>query len=351
MTDRPNSGSPLFSPAALVPATLIVGGVVVLAFLLWYLSDVLLLFFGAVVVAVILRSLAGLLEKYTPIRSPWSLVLSVLAIAALIAAFMVPLGIQIATEASDLFRRLPELVSGLGDRFGVADLNERLAERLRSFADRSGTAGDIAGYTSTLIGAAANLLLVIVAGIYLAAHPDRYRRGIVKLVPRRARAAAASTVDNAGQALRLWLMGQLVSMSIVGALVTLGLFAIGMPSALTLGFLAGLSEFVPIIGPILSAIPALLLAFSEGGNTIFWVAGLYLLVQQIEGNVIMPLVQRHTVDLPPVLTLFALVALGLLFGPLGVLLGTPLTVVLYVAVTQLYLRDTLEEDVEIPGDD
>jgi predicted PurR-regulated permease PerM len=133
--------------------------------------------------------------------------------------------------------------------------------------------------------------------------------------------------------------------------VTLGLFAIGMPSALALGFLAGLSEFVPIVGPILSAIPALLLAFSEGGNMVFWVAGLYLLIQQLEGNVIMPLVQRKTVDLPPVVALFALVALGILFGPLGVLLGTPLTVVLYVAVNQLYVRDTLGEDAEIPGED
>lgn len=79
-------------------------------------------------------------------------------------------------------------------------------------------------------------------------------------------------------------------------------------------------------------------------------AGLFVLVQQIEGNIIMPLVQRQTVDLPPVLTLFALVALAGLFGPLGVLLGAPLTVVIYVAVNPLYLRDALHEDVNVPGE-
>ncbi len=84
---------------------------------------------------------------------------------------------------------------------------------------------------------------------------------------------------------------------------------------------------------------------------VFWVAGLYILVQQVEGNLIMPLVQRRTVDLPPVLTLFALVAFGVLFGPLGILLGTPLAVVLYVAVKQLYLREVLDEPVELPGED
>ena len=349
MTDRPASGAPSLNPTVLVKATLIVGGVVLLAFLLWQLSDVLLLLFGAVVVAIILRSLAGLIEAYTPVRSPWSLVISGLAIAALITAFIFLLGAEIAAEASSLVQRLPEMVSNLGDRLGIDDLYERLVERLKGFADRS-MAGDIAGYTSVFIGAVGNLLLVLVAGLYLAAHPDRYRRGILKLVPQRARGEVSSAVDNAGQALRLWLLGQLISMTIVGALVTAGLFAIGMPSALALGFLAGLSEFVPIVGPILSAIPALLLAFSEGGNTVLWVAGLFILVQQIEGNVIMPLVQRRTVDLPPVLTLFALVALAVLFGPLGVLLGAPITVVLYVAVNQLYLRDTLHEDIDVPGE-
>lgn len=342
--------APVIKPATLVMATLIIGGVVLLALLLWYLSDVLLLFFGAVVVAVILRSLAGLIEAHTPVRPLWSLALSGLAIAALIAAFVFLFGTQIAGEASNLIQRLPQMVADLGRQFGIEDLHERLAERVKSFLDRSSTAGDIAGYTSTVLGAVANLLLVLVAGIYLAARPDRYRRGILKLVPHRARAEAARTVDSAGNALRLWLLGQLVSMTLVGTLVTLGLYLIGMPSALALGFLAGLSEFVPIVGPILSAIPALLLAFSEGGNTVLWVAGLFILVQQVESNLIMPLVQRQTVDLPPVLTLFALVALGVLFGPLGVLLGTPLTVVLYVVVNQLYLRQTLGEQVEVPGE-
>lgn len=350
MTNQPLSGSPAFTPAVLVKATLIVGGVVVFAYLLWYLSDVLLLFFGAVLVSVVLRSLAGLLEKHTPVQSPWSLVLSTLAITAVIAAFMVLLGTHITAEVSGLVQRLPEAISIVGDQLGIVDLHERLEERVKGFANSDGTAGDIAGYTATSIGAVANLLLVVVAGIFLAAHPDRYRQGILKLVPPRARAGATSTVDNAGRALRLWLLGQFVSMSIVGALVTAGLFAIGLPSALALGFLAGLSGFVPIVGPILSAVPALLLAFSEGGNMVFWVAGLYILVQLIEGNLIMPLIQSQAVDLPPVLMLFALVALAVLFGPLGVLLATPLTVVLYVAVNQLYLRDALGEDVELPGD-
>lgn len=340
---------PMPSWATLTRTSLVLGAVIVGALLLWQLSNVLLLFFGAIVVAVILRSGAKALEDNTPVKAPWSLILSILAIAALMGGFFFLLGTQIASEASSLVQRLPEMIASLGERIGVDDLYERLTERATQFAGRGDVASEVAGYTSVLVGALTNFVLVLVAGIYLAARPRQYRRGILKLVPPRLRDNTSDTFENAGRALRLWLLGQLVSMAIVGALITLGLYLIGMPSALALGLLAGLSEFVPIVGPILSAVPALLLALSEGGNMIFWVIGLYVAVQQIESNVVMPLVQRETVDLPPVLTLFALLAFGVLFGPLGVLLGTPLTVILYVVVNQLYLRDTLQEDVDIPG--
>jgi predicted PurR-regulated permease PerM len=196
----------------------------------------------------------------------------------------------------------------------------------------------------------ANLVLVGVAAVYLAAQPERHRAGALMLIPQALRDKVGSTFDNAGRALRLWLFGQLVSMTVVGVLATVGLYLIGMPSALALGFLAGVSEFVPLVGPALAAIPAILVALSEGGTTIFWVLGLYLAIQQLENNIIMPLVHRRTVELPPVVTLFAILALGVLFGPVGVLLGAPLTVVLFVAVKQLYLRETLGERTDVPGE-
>ena len=337
--------------AAVLKTSLIAGAVIVGALLLWQLSSVLLLFFGAIVVAVILRSGARQLEDHTPLNAAWSLALSVAAIAVLMAAFIYLLGAQIASEASSLVEQLPQMINTLGERLGVSDLYQRLEQRVGEFASKGSLASEVAGYSSVVLGAVTNLVVVFVAGIYLAARPRQYSRGILRLVPPRVRGQISETFDHAGEALRLWLLGQLVSMALVGALVTLGLYIIGMPSALALGFLAGLSEFVPLVGPILSAIPAVLLALSEGGSTVLWVIALYILVQQIEGNIIMPLVQRRTVDLPPVLTLFALLTLGVVFGPLGILLGTPLTVVLYVSVKKLYLRDTLHEDVKLPDEE
>jgi predicted PurR-regulated permease PerM len=136
----------------------------------------------------------------------------------------------------------------------------------------------------------------------------------------------------------------------VGVLTTLGLWLLGIPSALALGLLAGVLEFVPFLGPILSAVPAVALALGEGMDTMLWVVGLYVAVQQIEGALITPLVQQHTVDLPPALTIFAIVAFGVLFGPLGILLATPLAVVVFVLVKKLWVREVLHENTELPGE-
>jgi predicted PurR-regulated permease PerM len=136
-----------------------------------------------------------------------------------------------------------------------------------------------------------------------------------------------------------WLRGQLVAMLAVGALTGLGAALIGLPSALALGLLAGLLEFVPIVGPIFAAIPALLLAATLGWSEVLWTLALFIVIQQIEGNMLMPAIMQKAVELPPAVTLFAVLAFGLLFGPLGVLLATPLAVVLMVLVQHLYLRD------------
>ncbi|HET9199563.1 MAG TPA: AI-2E family transporter, partial [Dehalococcoidia bacterium] len=122
------------------------------------------------------------------------------------------------------------------------------------------------------------------------------------------------------------------------------------PAALALALLAGLAQFVPLIGPIVAAVPALLIALSEGWQIVLWTLMLYVAIQQVESNVITPLVQRQAVSLPPAVTLFAVVAFGLLFGPLGLLVAPPLAVVALVAVKKLWVRETLGEPTEVPGE-
>jgi predicted PurR-regulated permease PerM len=147
------------------------------------------------------------------------------------------------------------------------------------------------------------------------------------------------------QKLYWWLLGRLVSMTVVGIATGLGLWLLGMPMALSLALLAALLVFIPNLGPILAAIPALLVALSEG---MFWpVLALYLLIQAVESNVITPLVDRQSVKLPPALLLSAQITMGLIAGVLGLILAAPLTVLATVLIKRLYVDRRVEP---IPAD-
>ncbi len=191
---------------------------------------------------------------------------------------------------------------------------------------------------TTIFGAVAMLVVVLVAGIYIAVDPGTYRRGLVALFPGRYKEQIAATLDDSGEALRLWLGAQLVSMILVGLLIAGGLALVGVPSALALGLIAGITEFVPIVGPVIGAVPALLLASTESWDLVLWTLAVFVVVMQIEGNLIMPLVAGRAVAVPPAVGLFAVVAIGVLFGPLGLLLGYPLAIVIDAVVRRLYVR-------------
>ena len=141
-----------------------------------------------------------------------------------------------------------------------------------------------------------------------------------------------------------------IAMVVVGLLTGFGLWALGMPSAFTLGLLAGVLEFIPFAGPILAMIPAVLLALAVSPDLAVWVLLLYLAVQQFEGNVLTPVVQQFAVDLPGVVLLFSLITFGLIFGTLGVILAAPLAVISYVLVKRLYVVEALHTATPIPGE-
>jgi predicted PurR-regulated permease PerM len=178
-----------------------------------------------------------------------------------------------------------------------------------------------------------------------------YRTGAIKLIPPDKRGLIADAMDHSERALHLWLKAQLISMVVVGTLTFIGLKLLGMPAALALALIAFMLEFIPFAGPIIAALPAVLLAFGQSPEMALWVAGLYTVIQQLEGNVVYPLVQQWAVHVPAVLLLFSLIGFGLLFGIIGVIFAAPLTVVTYVLVKRLYVQEALKTATPIPGDD
>lgn len=324
--------------------------VIALALLFWQLRHIVVLAFAAVLVSIIFLSLAALLRRVLPVPEKLSLLLSVLMVFALFGFAFWLFGSEVMAQARTIQETLPnalQAVQGYAESYG---LGEELQGAVREFGGMQSAASQLGSFAMTLGGGLTDALLVIVGGIYFAVQPELYRIGLIKLAPGHARSLVATALEDSATALRLWLVGQLVSMVVIGVLTGLGLWLLGVPSALALGLLAGLLEFVPYVGPILAALPAILLALTVSPELALWTALLYLLLQQVEGNLLQPIVQQRAVDLPPALLLFMLVAGASLFGWTGILIATPLTVVLFVLVKRLYVREALNTNTPIPGE-
>ena len=209
--------------------------------------------------------------------------------------------------------------------------------------------GSLTGLLSALVAVLSHVLYVLFVSIFFAAGAETYINGVVKLVPKAHRPHAREVLRQLYKTLQAWFVGRLLSMVIVGTLIGLGLWLLGVPFAFGLGFITFLFEFIPTIGPWLAGIPAVLVALTQGGSAALWVAVLFLVLELLEGNVLLPLVQRRMIELPPALLLFSIFLMGTLFGFVGVLIAAPLVAVLLVLVKMLYVQDTLGDETELPG--
>jgi predicted PurR-regulated permease PerM len=329
--------------AAYTYRVLIAVAVIALAILTWQLAEVLMLIFGGVVLAAVLRALSDPLEAHTPLSGRAALALVVLVLlVALVAAFWL-VGEQLVSQLSELTELLPGGVNDVRDWLSGFPLGHWLVElSQRGMSMAQGSFSGIARFASSTFGMVANVVLILFLGLYLASDPGLYRRGLLKLLPRSGRERTALALEASGVGLKRWLLGQLLAMVSVGLITGLTLWAMGMPLALSLGLIAGLLEFIPFFGPILSAVPGVLVSFTQGGWMPLYVVLAYLAIQQIEGNVLMPIIQKWAVALPPALGLLGVVIFGLLFGIMGVLFATPLMVVVMVSVQKLYVDTALD---------
>lgn len=190
---------------------------------------------------------------------------------------------------------------------------------------------------------------MLVGGIYLAANPRMHVHGVARLLPPARRVTVLRAMHDTGNALRLWLIGQGVVMLSMGLMMWAAYAWLGLPSAAALALIAALADFVPFIGPILGALPALVIASTIDMQTLPWTLGAVLVAQQIESYALMPFVQRRAVKLPPFIGLFSIVVFGTLFGLIGIILAVPLAVAVMTLVQRLWVKGVLDEQAEVLG--
>ncbi|GGC05206.1 AI-2E family transporter [Novosphingobium endophyticum] len=330
-----------------VERLLIVAVVGLIAAVLWSLRILLVVVVGAVVIAVLLRTVADPISRYTGL-GPRLATLGAILLVALIAGCAIWLfGSTVASQFAHLSETIPTSWNELSRRIGQLPFGNQLLAAMKQGLDLPTLVPKIVNLAGN---AATTLILIVFGAIFFAAQPRLYTRGLVMLAPPDRRHLVSVSLEDSGRALRLWLLGQLISMIVVGLLTGVGLWLAGVPSAMALGLISGLTEGVPYLGPIVGAIPGLLLALTEGPETALWALVVYVAVQQIEGNTLVPIIHRELVSLPPALTLFWIVAAGFLFGIIGLIFAAPMLVVIYVLVKRLYIREALNTDTPLPGE-
>lgn len=350
-------------------AALLVAAVFILLRLLWFASSLFFVAFLGVLFGLALSAGVDKLNRLGAPRPVGAIIIVVIFIALFtgLGALMAP----VLREQVDTIRR--ELPAGI-DRFegwlerqqgGVVgvilgtedpqpapgiepapdpDLRERL----------SGELGNISRYLfpflSSTVAVLAGLLMILFIAIYISVQPSLYRSGLMHLFPHRARPRAEQVLRRMAFMLQRWLLTQLVAMVVVGIITTATLMLLRVPSALALGVLAGLLEFVPIVGPIIASLPAIAMAFLDGPEKAVAVTIAFIAIQQFESQVITPLLMSEGVDLPPVVTILVQAIMAVVFGFIGLIVAVPLMATAMVPIKMLYVEGVVGDPMTLPGD-
>lgn len=316
---------------------------------LWYVPDLFLLTFAGILLAVFLHGLTKWASEYFQMSHGLALALVVLLLLAVTIGGILLLAPQVIEQGNLLIEKLPQSIRQIEDylkqypstRFLLRESKDMLPDDM---GELQNYLGKIAKFFTVTISAVGGLGLVLVTGVFLAVEPKLYTEGIIKLVPQQHQARAREVMDALEQGLRWWLLGRMLSMIIIGIVTAIGLLLMKMPLALSLGVIAGILDFIPNIGPIVAAVPAVLLAFSQGLSQVLYVILLYFVIQHVEAYLLLPVIQQRTVNLPPALVLITQVLIGVPLGVLGLMLATPLTLVVMILVQKLYIEPMEHED-------
>jgi len=228
---------------------------------------------------------------------------------------------------------------------GQVDLRKPLSQQL------AGVGRHFFSIFSSTVAVLGGLIILVFVAIFVAVDPGLYHRGLMHLFPHRMRRRAGEVMSATATTLRRWLLMQLVAMLVIGTVTTVVLLLLGVKAAIALGIIAGLLEFIPYVGPILSAVPAIAMALVDGPEKAIYVVLAYTAIQQLEGMVLQPLLMKEGLQLPPVITILGQALFSLVFGFLGLLVAVPVLASVMVPVKLLYVRDVVGDDVSVPGDE
>lgn len=324
---------------------LVVAFVALLVMAVLYAAEFFLLLFASILLAILFRAMSVWIREKTGLAGSVSTAMALLLPMILVASFIWIAAPSVSEQAAELSDRVPKAVSELRQQVRQYSWADRLLDRQDqlkdSLPDESKMINFAGRFFSSTFGALGNLVIVLALGVFLSIGSTAYFNGLLRLAPIGKRARAKEVLEATRSTLASWLVAKIIEMTLIGVLITIGLWLIGIDLALVLGIIAGLLSFIPNFGPVISIIPALLIALVGGMDDVLYVVALYAGVQTLESYVFTPILQKKMVDLPPALTVGAQVLFGYLAGALGVILATPLAAASMVMIRMWYVEDLL----------
>lgn len=311
--------------------------IVLLIFILKAAFNVLLMVFAGSLIAIYFHGLGNLLQRKIKLSHRWCVLIGVLITLLLVGFLFSFLGAKISTQVSELSKDIPAILENVKGRLNGSEVGRKI---LYYFSDGNSSKmmNSFQDVFRTSFGVVGDVYIILLIGIFFTVNPGLYREGIIKLIPTAGKNRARAVIKRLDFTLKGWLKGMLIAMLFISILSFIGLSIIGVPMALALAFFAGLLNFIPNFGPLIAMIPAVLIGFTEGANTALVIALLYILIQTIESNIITPTIQNVMIKIPPALIIISQVLFGTLTGGLGIILATPLLVVVIVIVDELYVK-------------
>jgi predicted PurR-regulated permease PerM len=389
MSTRAKPVTPGWPSRDILRAAAIAAAVYVALKLLWVGHNVFLLGFFGVLVGIVLSAGVDRLERLRVPRGVGATLILLLFLGALTGIGFVAAP-QISRQMEAVKQQLPQSIdqlerwiqqrgggvaeivraagdTTLGTRTEKADTSRQQGARGREAREQqgggqvdirkslnqqlAGVARNFFSFFYSTVAVLGGAIIMLFVAVFVAVDPGMYHRGLMHLFPHPARGRAGEVLSATATTLRRWLLMQMICMLVIGVVTTIVLLLLGVKGAIALGIIAAILEFIPFMGPILSAVPAVGMALLDGPEKVVYVILAYIGIQQLEGVVLQPLLMKEGLELPPVMTILGQALFSLVFGFLGLLLAVPLMASVMVPVKLLYVRDVVGDEVSVPGGD
>lgn len=309
--------------------------------LIWFFVvtfNVFLLILAGALIALFFHGFAQLIQRKLHLPHKASLLISIISTFVIFILVFWFMGAKVQEQVTELAKTLPSTITNAKRQLATTSLGQKFLEKTSSDDVYNKGYAFVSKFFNSTFGVFTDIYIVLFLGLFFTAAPKTYINGFLMLIPQPAKGQAKYTIERIGFTLTKWLKGQIFAMVIIAILKGVALTILNIPMAIALALIAGILNFVPNFGPLISMFPAILIALTQGINKAVVVTIVYLVIQIFEGNVITPSIQQKLIKMPAAIIIIAQLFIGLLSGVWGLILATPIVAILIVVIQETYVK-------------